>query len=652
MKRPELTYKTLPPEWRQCDSWPLADLNGYDDAVQERFERLAKGIRLYLQSGMLSAAAAEASCSQAVLLKQLNRCVATDGSGQLVGWRGLISGLRIKPYTRTMPLPSGNQKTPYGRAGALNSFLEQHPTILEKFAKAIKAGGSTSAIKRSAPTLQGAWQSFKRILEEAQFSRDSYPLNSDSKGRRSVQRLAKRLIASDPASIDAWYGEDARSGLTLGQGKYSFSFPTLPFDVAHVDAHQIHCVGVVRVPGPAGVQAIAIERLWIAVVQDESSRAAWGYSASISKEMSSSVIEMAFTKGQTPWKPRQLRMERIHYLPGAGLPFGTIEGITACRPCIVMMDNAAQHFSNRMMHSLRRSLGCSLSYGPIKAWWRNGILERLFRTLELYGFQCLPSSTGSNSNDPLKPKSVDRALYHGIDWEDLLDLLDVLIANYNASPQRGLGGQSPLQAVGSSIASESYLPRLAPPITALTPPLGVVVETRPVRGSIEKGYIRRPYVQIDKVHYTNSVLSNRFDLLGARVIIHIKEEEDMRYAECYLQNGEHIGTLEVTSRGWRATKHTRSVRRAINAAIEKGDVDSNSDDIVAAYLATLADRARQDIFAKPKRVSVAASALAEALRVTESAMPAHQPSRQAASSAMDRIHIPAHIKPPSWRREK
>ena len=212
--------------------------------------------------------------------------------------------------------------------------------------------------------------------------------------------------------------------------------------------------------------------------------------------------------------------------------------------------------------------------------------------------------------------------------------------------------RSPLQAVGSSIASESYLPRLAPPITALTPPLGVVVETRPVRGSIEKGYIRRPYVQIDKVHYTNSVLSNRFDLLGARVIIHIKEEEDMRYAECYLQNGEHIGTLEVTSRGWRATKHTRSVRRAINAAIEKGDVDSNSDDIVAAYLATLADRARQDIFAKPKRVSVAASALAEALRVTESAMPAHQPSRQAASSAMDRIHIPAHIKPPSWRREK
>ena len=653
MNRREFSYKTMPPEWRQCDSWPLTDITAYDNTVQERFERIAKGIRLYLQSGKLTEAAHEACCSQSVLLKQLNRCIATDNDGQLVGWRGLISGLRLKVYTRTKTLPSGTQETPYGRAGALGTFLEQHPEVLEKFKKAIRSGGSTSTVKRSAPTLQGAWQSFKRILVDAGVSQDSYPLNSKSKGRRSVQRLAKTLITSDPASIAAWYGEQACDSLAIGHGKYSFNFPTAPFDVAHVDAHKIHCIGVVRIPGPAGMQAVAIDRLWISVVQDDCSRAALGYSASIGKEISASTIESAFTMGQVPWKPRPLRMERIRYLNGAGLPHGTIEGLSACRPCIVVMDNAAQHYSTRIMHSLRRSLGCGLSYGPIKAWWRNATLERLFKTLELYGFQCFPSSTGSNPADPLKPDSVAQAIYHGIDWEDLLDLLDVLIANYNASPQRGLGGQSPLQVLQSAISSGSlFLPRLAPPSTANTPPLGVVVESRPIRGSIKKGNLRRPYVQIDKVHYTSDFLSDRFDLIGSRVIIHIREEEDMRCVDCYLESGEKIGPIEVISRGWRATKHTRSVRRAINEAIEQGDVDSNSDDVVSAYLATLAERTRQDILAKPQKVSSSASALAETLRVTGSSIPPHKFSQRSVNSAPDLIHLPAHIKPPSWRRQK
>lgn len=654
MAKAEFTYRSIPLEWRKCDDWPTADLSLYDEDVQLRFDRLSRGIRLYLNTGKLKAAANEAGCSKSVLLAQLNRCLQTNDDGELIGWRGLIRGQRIKAYERKKDLPEGKQENHLGRAGALNAFLKQNPDVLEKLKSAIKYGGSTDTkIKRASPTIEGVWQAFKRILREKGFSENSYPLNSGSKGRRSIQRLARKLIAADASAIGTWYGEKASSGLAIGKGKYAFDYARAPFDIAHVDAHKIHCIGVVRVPGPAGIQSVAIDRLWISVVQDHGSRAVFGYSASIAKELSSSIIEHAFTIAQQPWQRRPLRSSNIKYREGGGLPVGTIDGLPCFRPCVVMMDNAAQHYSNRMLHALRKSLGCALSYGPIKAWWRNAVLERFFRTLESHGFQILPSSTGSNPNDALKPPSVHRANEYGIDWEDLIDILDALMADYNATPQRGLGGQTPLKVLDTAVSSNGFiLPRIPPPVTAQTPPLGVVVETKIVRGKIQKGKLRRPYVQIDSAHYTNEELSNRFDLIGHPVVVHIRAEEDIRSAGCYLENGQSIGEIEVIDKGWRATKHTRSVRHAINEAIRKGEVNANSDDLVDAYLASLVCRAKQDIAAKPKSVSSAGSALAETLRATGASLPSHTPAREITKLPLDDVRIPAHIKPPSWRKAK
>lgn len=655
MAKAEYTFKTIPPEWRNCEAWPLADLSACRDSVQDRFHRLARGIRLYLSSGKLKAASLEADCSASVLLHQLNRCLIKDETGELIGWRGLISGLRIKDYERSKELPSGITDNHLGRAGALTAFLLLHPEVYERFRRALQSGGSTTiGVKRSAPTLQGAWQSFRRILRDLGFSESEYPLNSESRGRRSVQRLAKKLVSADPKSIGAWYGEQARRGLLLGRGKYAFDFARAPLDVAHIDAHKSHCIGVVRVPGPAGMQAVAINRLWISLVQDHGSRAIFGYSASISKEISAATIENAFAMAQSCWQPRSLQDSKLKYKVGAGLPVGSVTGLSSFRPCVVIMDNATQHYANRIVHSLRKSLGCAISYGPIAAWWRNAILERLFKTLEQHGFQCLPSSTGSNPTDPLKPDSVKMAIEHGIDWEDLLDILDVLVANYNASPQRGLGGQTPLQVLDSATSSGTFiLPRLKPPVSVLSPKLGVVIESRPVRGSMKKGHLRRPYVQIDKVHYTNEILSKRFDLIGSRVIVHLREEEDIRHVDCFLENGEHIGPIEVIAQGWRATKHTRSVRRAINESIERGDINSDSDDLVSAYLSMLADRVRQDILTKPNKVSAAGSALAETLRVTDAPMPPKSSNIESSIRKSPGVfHLPAHIKSPSWKKAK
>jgi hypothetical protein len=274
----------------------------------------------------------------------------------------------------------------------------------------------------------------------------------------------------------------------------------------------------------------------------------------------------------------------------------------------------------------------------------------LFRTLELYGFQRLPSSTGSHPKDAHRRDPVANAMAHRISWEELLDLADVSIANYNAAGHRGLGSRSPLEVLASALHDPvpSFIPRPAAPESVSHPRLGITVETRRVAGCAKKGRIKRPYVEIDKVSYTSPALSSRFDLLGKPIVVHI-DEQQMASVKAFVDGGVTIGELTPQEAGWRRTPHTREMRKAINSMIDVGDISSNATDYVLEYLQRLALRAQRDIVERPERKSHAATVLADAARASGATIPEvppHQVPRRAASNTRA---IPGHIKQPSWR---
>lgn len=651
MKRPSLTYRTTPPEWRDTSTWREADLSAVGEEARERFKRYAAGISLYTRGGRLKDAAQAAGCSAPSLIQQLNRCLLQQPDGNLLGWPGLIEGMRVKEYERHAPLPSGAGKATDSSPGAFKKFLLDHPKLKNAIDLAITKGIGTKKARSLKNTQKSIWLLFLRECVRETITDDQYPLNSNSRGRRSLERYVKRLVDTNAGSVRPWVGIDASKALQIGSGRFSFSIVEMPCDLAGADAHKQDCIGSIKINGPAGSQRVAVQRIWIYAIADFDSRAVAGYSVSIRSEPSALLLEDAIEMSQRPWSKRDLKMPGVHYREGAGFPCGCVEGLAAYRPAAIRMDNGMPGYSNVMAHRVRRRLGCALTFGAIGAWWHNHIIERVFDRLERCGIHRLSSSTGSSANDPMRGNAVAQAIKQEVDWEELVDLIDVGFGNYNAEPQAGLGHRSPLEYLRDCLSENKtrFQPALPVPPTVGTPELGVAVETRVVRGAREPGKYRRAHVQIDKATYTNDELSTHLDWVGKSLTIHIRENEDMRTVKAFLPNGQPIGELLVRERGWRSTKHTRDVRKTINRLRDSRELSSDGYDYVADYLEYLARKAVIDARRRPGKVSKAASALAEVVRTTGEAVPeVDGVPRLRLVTEVPARPVPSCVKRPSW----
>jgi hypothetical protein len=203
-----------------------------------------------------------------------------------------------------------------------------------------------------------------------------------------------------------------------------------------------------------------------------------------------------------------------------------------------------------------------------------------------------------------------------------------------------------------------FLPRRLPPPVATLADLGVVIETKVVRGDLTNG--RRPYIELDRVHYTSPLLASAFGLVGKRVRIHIRES-NMCSVAVYHESGEELGIL--TAQGaWGRTVHTREMRKHINALRDSGElVVGYHDNPVVALLKYLGSETHRDAEKKPTKVSrnatklacvVAASGLPMATADVTAKLPAAEPMLSvvptpAASSIARPLSVM--VKPPQWK---
>jgi hypothetical protein len=307
------TFKTVPYEWRDCTVWARPSVEHLTVDERARFDRLELAIKTYLESGALKAAAEAGQCSKQTVIDKLNRCLTLNDDGSIVGWRGLLPYERLgsAPYRRRN-LPTGSRAAEKGAAGSLETFLCKHEDIRISLHQAIRRGGDVKGKGKSHnPKSRSVYSAFKKVCIAAGLTMNDYPLNSKSKGRRSIERYIYDYIPTDPASVETWYGVDARDRMSLGTGKKRFPIAMAPLDLCGGDAHEMHCYGVIIVPGPAGPQAVPIERIWIYPIVDFQSRCVLRYAISIRTEINTETIEEALAACDEPWKPRDLYVEEV-----------------------------------------------------------------------------------------------------------------------------------------------------------------------------------------------------------------------------------------------------------------------------------------------------------------------------------------------------
>lgn len=655
--------KTLPPDLADTSCWRTVDTDALDEDSRERFIRYRAAIDRYLETGKLGAISSELGLTKNSIIRQLNRCVTVASDGRLYGWAALIPEFRMGTYERRAAVPTGRVHGGGTRAGAFQAFLAKHPEIRQKIERLVLKRGGKMTVHEARIALKNVHASFVACCEEAGVKGNEYPLNSKTKGRRSVERYANEIMqCAAEEAVRARFGTVAHSRLNVGRGRQSSPLASAPYDVVGIDPHKMDCIGTVRIPGPKGPQRVALERLWIVPVVDDYSRAILGYSVGIRTECSAATIEQSIISAMSEWRPRELTVPKMVYAANAGLPSGRFPGLVGRAWATMMVDNAAVHYSRAIAERARRRLGCAVNYGPIGHWEHRPALERVMRTLEGYGFQRLPSTVGTGPTDPVKSDPVRKAVELGIDWEMLLDVIDVVIANYNATQNEALGNRSPLNLLRDYVEDGSldFLPRRLPPATATVAELGVMIETKTVRGDLRNG--RRPYIEIDRVHYTSPLLSSSFGLVGKKMRIHIRES-NMCSVVAFHESGEELGVLKAQG-AWATTVHTREMRKQVNALRDSGELTIGfNDNPIVALLNHLGSVTYREAERKPMKISRHATKLARA--AAASGMPVVPAANQTPSlpSSAERVlsvvptsseqsdhrTLSVLIKPPQWK---
>ncbi|TVY02167.1 hypothetical protein [Cohnella terricola] len=231
---------------------------------------------------------------------------------------------------------------------------------------------------------------------------------------------------------------------------------------------------------------------------------------------------------------------------------------------VICFDNAMSHTANMVKDRLSNLLHCSLNFGPVDMPMRRSLIERFFQSLEESGFHRLPNTTGSGPKDPRRNEPEQRAINYQITYEHLLELVDVLISNYNGTPHGGIYNQRPLELLQKRM-EKGMTPRKLDKIKQSEMLFMQTAMKRTIRGSIASG--KRPYIQYEGVEYRNERLANSAHLIGTEVTLHVNVD-DIRVIKAFLPDGSELGYLSAAGK-WSLTSHTLQIRQAINKLVTR-----------------------------------------------------------------------------------
>lgn len=246
-------------------------------------------------------------------------------------------------------------------------------------------------------------------------------------------------------------------------------------------------------------------------------------------------------------------------------------------------DAAKAHFAQSTLERLTGIVGCWCDNGPLCEKNERAFVERFFGQLAAHFAHRLPGTTGA------APQSVERALNDVggdlsllMSLDELEDVIDVVLADYNGEPHTGLGGRTPLEAMRFFLARDSSLLRTLPAERRGTLCLLQDARVVTIRGSVKRG--ERPHVNFEYVRYTGSILSSNASLIGQQLRIYFNVK-DIRHVHAFFMDGSELGVLTAV-RPWCFSQHSLRVRQEIFRLIHQRKITyRDGEDPVEAWFA-------------------------------------------------------------------
>lgn len=575
------------------ETWPTAEITAIDPTKREHFCAQLQAVTLYFGTTPVLDIERITGVSKNALPRLARRCLQPGNDGRILGFRALLPYFRAKHYERKSAVKSKLPEAQGGCVGALSGLLARYPDIEETLIKHIRQDAKHKRIHEFRIRARDLHRIFLRLLDEKQHPRTEWPFTTKFLGRRSIEKYMSDLIdANFGRSVHTRENQEARAHLAVGTGHDAFLTYDEPYAAIEIDAYHIDSHLSVAMLAPNGIETeVALERLWIVAAVDRFCSAILAYTVVYRSEVSANDVFRVIREASVEkWAPKELTVP-VKYPVGAGLPSGVLPDAHGALWTSILLDGALAHLSTTVHDRARKALGFSINWGPVAHFERRPNVEKTFDKLAKELFKRLPSTTGGG---PLKGRADNgpaTAVRHKIRACEVEELLDITIAQHNVTPGHGNAYMSPMEVLQLFFQESSggFLVRRLPKDHFDQKRKFALKVIATVRGGTGTG--RHPYIQLDRVRYTNPVLANSGHLVGESLHIDI-DEDDYRQVTAFLPNGGELGVLKAHGK-WGQTKHSRQTRKAINALVSKQVlVLSEFDDPVEVYLRHISAPAR------------------------------------------------------------
>lgn len=409
--------------------------------------------------------------------------------------------------------------------------------------------------------------------------RDYYPLNQPDEGRRALLRFIRRrrIDLAEVGNLDS---------TDIKPSSLADMFRGGPFSRTEIDGHRIDIEAIlgVRLPNGSSVKR-KITSMWLVVVIEVVSRAITGWVLRVGRAYNNLDLSSCIATSLQPWKRRELTIPGLKYAPGAGLPSGSLGAHSSWRPRLLALDNATAHSALDFEQAFCRAHGGMLLYGRAHEPRSRPIVEQFFSRLERGALRDVPG--GFEPAKRLGENKIRISNFAPNDYPIQLhafeELLDVIIANYNATPHPALGDLSPLQFLQAqgpkafSFMSDTADEDASEMCSVLVPLV--------VHGNRSEGVM--PHVNYMYVRYRSLDLDSKWELVGKTVLARICRN-DLR--SLVLMRAATTPLCAVRAAApWNRTAHDETTRALIMrwSKLKTGFSVAGTDCAIAAYVAFL-----------------------------------------------------------------
>lgn len=604
----------IPPELRDLSSWPTVDPSALGEERRRDLLSRIEAVRLYVDRAPVQTIEATTGVWRGVLFPLIRRCIQPHPDGRIRGFRALVPYARAKRYERTKPVAPTTRTLTSGSSGAMTALLQRHDSLTLFLRRCLSERATYIGEAGQLCGLHDAHRGFLDTCRELGLTLTDYPLNQERQGIRSLSKALHQLAAQSFASAARAAGAERVSAPLSDTVHTRQPGARRPLETVEFDGHKLDIRLHVRYENGTGVvEDIDINRVWLLVIIDVFSRAILGWTLVLSAEYDRNDVMRTVQQALSPQRKRaKLSIPGLTYSPAGGFVCEAIPRLEGACWERLRLDNAKANLAPDTLSLLCAVVGCAAEAGPVASPTERPYVERFFGTLTKTLSHRLPGSTGSNAYD-IRRRLADPAGKDAlaVSFDELLELLEVTIANYNGTPHDGIGARSPLEFLARAMNFQGDCVRvLSEPFRRQ---LCVLQPSRICRvaGSLKAG--KRPYINLLGVRYSSRLLQQATDLIGKSMRVFL-DPQDLRVVHVYLDDGAEFGPLSA-SRPWHLTQHSMKLRQEIMRLRRQRKLHfTEGDDPVQAFL----DFKRKQVTKQRGRVSHRTAEAARAVAATPS----------------------------------